>query len=237
MILGSAVVVLALAVVGVALLRFVNPPVTAFMAQAWWQTWRGGEALRLEQRWLHESCMPRSLKLAVMAAEDQKFAYHWGFDVAQIADALDEAQRGGRVRGASTLTQQTAKNLFLWPGQSWLRKGLEAGLTGLLEGLWPKRRILEVYLNVAEFGPGIYGVEAAARRYFGKSAGTLAPTESALLAGVLPSPRSLDARNPSPYLRERQRWILKQMPRVAALPGVAELLQVTPGVRCPAPAG
>jgi len=172
--------------------------------------------------------------VAVLAAEDQKFPVHHGFDVAQIADALQTAGQGGPLRGASTLTQQTAKNLFLWGGQSWLRKGLEAALTTLLELLVPKRRILEIYLNVAELERGVYGVEAAARRCFGKPAARLDAAESALLAAVLPSPRRFSVGAPSDYVRERQRWILSQMPTVRQLPGVAGMLGGEN--RCPAAA-
>jgi monofunctional glycosyltransferase len=205
-------------------LRTVDPPYTAFMAQASFDAWRRGETLPIEQRWVRSACIPAVTKLAVLAAEDQKFAVHRGFDFAQIADARKQAQRGGRIRGASTLSQQTAKNLFLWPGQSWLRKGLEAGLTVLMETMWSKQRILEVYLNIAEFGPGVYGVEAAAGRFFGKPAAALTDAESALLAAVLPNPRVLSAAAPSEYVRERQAAILRQMRPVAGLPRVAALI-------------
>ncbi len=174
--------------------------------------------------------MADSLKLAVITSEDQKFPLHWGFDFDQIADALEDAELGSRLRGASTISQQTAKNLFLWPGQSWLRKGLEAAFTVLIEVTWPKRRILEVYLNVAELGSGIYGAEAAARHYFGRSAASLTAAESALLAAVLPNPAVLHVDAPSTYVRGRQRNILRQMPRTAALPGVRALLDS--GRRC-----
>jgi monofunctional glycosyltransferase len=211
----------------VLVLRTVNPPGSAFMAQAWLGGLARGEPLTIDQRWVSGACISPAIKLAVLAAEDQKFAVHRGFDFAQIADARKEAERGGRVRGASTLTQQTAKNLFLWSGQSWLRKGLEAGLTVLIETLWSKQRILEVYLNIAEFGPGIYGVEAAARRYFGKPAAALTEAESALLAAVLPNPRVLQVAAPSDYVRERQATILRQLRPVAGLPRVARLIRPT----------
>jgi monofunctional glycosyltransferase len=231
----TSLVALALVALGVVLLlRTANPPFTAFMAHAAFSAWRANEVLNIEQRWVPLACVPASTRLAVLAAEDQKFAVHRGFDFTQIADARAEAQRGGRVRGASTVSQQTAKNLFLWPGQSWLRKGLEAGFTVLMESMWSKQRIFEVYLNVAEFGPGIYGVEAAARRHFGKPAAALSEGESALLAAVLPNPRLLSASAPSAYVRERQAAILRQMRPVAALPRMATLLQpaAVPG-HCP----
>lgn len=225
----SALALVVLAVVVVGTLRFVDPPVTAFMAEARLAAWWEGRSLSTTQRWVDGACVADALKLAVMAAEDQKFAVHGGFDVAQIADALEEARDGGRLRGASTISQQTVKNLFLWPGQSWLRKGLEAALTLMVEALWPKQRILEVYLNLAELGPGVYGAEAASRRFFDKPAAALTAPEAALLAAVLPNPAVMHADAPSAYVRQRQRWILRQMRQVAGLPGVAELLRASAG--------
>ena len=150
--------------------------------------------------------------LAAIAAEDQKFPEHWGFDVSAIEKALAHNERQeNRVRGASTLSQQTAKNLFLWDGRSWLRKGLEAGLTVGIETVWSKKRILTVYLNIAEFGEGTFGVEAASRRYFHKPASKLTASEAALLAAVLPNPIRFRADAPSGYVRSRQAWILRQM--------------------------
>ena len=149
-----------------------------------------------------------------VAAEDQRFADHRGLDFKSIKDSLDNAERGGRLRGASTISQQLAKNLYLWPGRSFLRKGLEAYFTVLLELFLPKKRILELYLNVAEFGPGVYGVGAASRHFFGRPAARLRDVEGALLAAVLPNPRRLRADNPSEYVRERQFWILGQIGRL-----------------------
>jgi monofunctional biosynthetic peptidoglycan transglycosylase len=149
--------------------------------------------------------------IAVIASEDQRFAEHWGFDLDSIQDAIEEREGGGRSRGASTISQQVAKNLFLWPGRSWLRKGLEAYFTVLIELLWSKQRILEVYLNVAQFGDRIFGVDAASRRFFGKRASALSAREAALLAAVLPNPVRMRADDPSPYVRERARWIQRQM--------------------------
>ena len=159
-------------------------------------------------------------RVAVIAAEDQAFPLHDGFDFKQIDKALADRERGRRMRGASTITQQVAKNLFLWPGQNWFRKGLEAGLTILIELAWSKQRILEVYLNIAEFGRGTWGVEAASQRYFRKSAARLIQRQAALLAAVLPSPLRLRADAPSPYVRRRQQSILRQM---AAIGGPAVL--------------
>jgi monofunctional biosynthetic peptidoglycan transglycosylase len=161
-----------------------------------------------------------AMGVAVIAAEDQKFAEHFGFDWQAIEKALEHNWRNTRTKGASTLTQQTAKNLFLWSDRSWPRKGLEAYFTVLLEALWPKRRILETYLNVAEFGDGVYGVEAAAQKYFRKPASRLNGSEAALLAAVLPSPRNYKVNAPSAYVRERQQWILNQMGQIG---GVAAL--------------
>ena len=150
--------------------------------------------------------------LAVIAAEDQKFPDHWGFDVTAIEKALAHNERNeNRIRGASTLSQQTAKNLFLWDGRSWVRKGLEAGLTLGMETVWSKKRILTVYLNIAEFGDGVFGVEAAAQRYFHKPASRLSLSEAALLAAVLPNPLRFKANAPSGYVRNRQAWIMRQM--------------------------
>jgi monofunctional biosynthetic peptidoglycan transglycosylase len=206
-----AALVLLIPVGAVLTLRWLDPPTTSVMLQwelgAWWR----GDPATLQHRWVDLHAIAPAMRLAVVAAEDQKFPRHFGFDLDSIADALEESAQGGRLRGASTITQQTAKNLFLWHGRSFVRKGLEAGGTVLLEGLWPKRRILEVYLNVAEFGEGIYGVEAAARAHFGKPAARLTRAEAVLLAAVLPSPTRLDPRDPSAYLRERQAWILRQM--------------------------
>ena len=152
-----------------------------------------------------------SLPLAVVVAEDQGFASHRGFDLEAIERALEHNARGGRVRGGSTISQQLAKNLFLWSGRSWVRKGLEAWYTLLIEALWPKQRILEVYVNVAEFGDGIYGAQAAARSYWNKDAAALTAGESARLAAVLPNPRRYSAHRPGPYVQKRARWIERNM--------------------------
>ncbi|MFH1864536.1 MAG: monofunctional biosynthetic peptidoglycan transglycosylase, partial [Candidatus Eisenbacteria bacterium] len=147
--------------------------------------------------------MPQSARLAVVAAEDQKFPTHHGFDLEAISEAWADYQNGDRLRGGSTISQQVARNLFLMRGGGFFRKGLEAYYTVLIETLWPKRRILEVYLNVAEFGDGVYGIEAASRRFFGKPPARLTSHESSLLASVLPSPRRLHAEHPSEYVLRR----------------------------------
>jgi monofunctional biosynthetic peptidoglycan transglycosylase len=194
-------------------LRWWAPPTTSFMLRS--------EVQPVAYHWVPRQRIPESLRRAVVAAEDQKFWTHWGFDFIAIAEALEHNETSKRTRGASTITQQTAKNLFLWPGRSWLRKGLEVSFTLLLEGLWPKERILEVYLNIAEFGPGIYGVEAAAQRLFKKPADKLTPVETAHLAAVLPNPRKWHADRPGPYVQSRVDWILVhtgQRPRFSAFP-------------------
>lgn len=205
----------------VLLFRWVPVPLTSFMLQdrlAAPATESSG--YRFAHHWVPWEDISPNVAVAVVASEDQKFAYHLGFDIESIDKALKQAQRGRRLRGASTISQQTAKNLFLWPGQSWVRKGLEAWFTLLIEALWPKQRIIEVYLNSAEFGRGVWGVEAASRRFFGKPARRLGREEAALLAAVLPNPKRLHVEAPSAYVRSRQQWILRQM---AALGGSAYL--------------
>lgn len=192
---GAAAVLLSIALV--LPWRWFAPPTSAFMLRERF----AGDTAEVHYRWTSWENISPHLALAVVAAEDQKFPHHFGFDFESIADALDE--RAGSRRGASTISQQVAKNLFLWPARSYLRKGIEAYLTVLLEALWPKRRILEVYLNVAEFGPGIFGAEAASRHFFGKPARRLSSREASLLAAVLPSPKRMSAGRPSVYVRGR----------------------------------
>lgn len=198
----------------VLLFRFVNPPTTAFMLERRWEALEKQERFTLRQQWVPLEHISPHLRLAVIAAEDQKFPEHFGFDVAAIGDALEDRLEGKSKRGASTLTQQVAKNLFLWPGKSFVRKGLEAYFTVLLELTWPKWRILEVHLNVAEFANGVYGVEAASRLAFGTSAAAVGPHEAALLAAVLPSPRTRRIAAPSPAVAERVGWIEDQARRL-----------------------
>jgi monofunctional biosynthetic peptidoglycan transglycosylase len=149
--------------------------------------------------------------IAVIASEDQQFPFHAGFDFNSIREAVRASEHGRRLRGASTISQQVAKNLFLWNGHSFIRKGFEAYFTVLIEAFWPKERILEMYLNIAQFGDGIYGVQAAAERFWGTSARRLTPEEAALLAAVLPNPLRMHAERPSTYVLERRDWILEQM--------------------------
>jgi monofunctional biosynthetic peptidoglycan transglycosylase len=199
----------------VAVLRFVDPPFTAFMAARQVEAWGAGEwNFRLAYDWRDRDRISTHLPVAVIASEDQRFADHHGFDLEAIERARRSNARGGRVRGASTISQQLAKNLFLWSGRSWVRKGIEAWYTLLIEALWPKARILEVYVNVAEFGDGVYGAQAAARTYFGKDASQLGPAEAARLAAVLPSPRRYSAARPGPYVQRRTRAIQRQMRQI-----------------------
>jgi monofunctional biosynthetic peptidoglycan transglycosylase len=198
-------------VVQVLALRFIDPPFSAFMAIRQLEAWRAGDTgFRIAYDWRDLEQLAPSLPLALVAAEDQNFLAHRGFDLKAIEQARAHNARGGRTRGASTISQQLAKNLFLWSGRSWVRKGAEVWYT-LLEALWPKHRIIEVYANVAEFGDGIYGAQAAARSYWGKDASRLAGSESARLAAVLPSPKRYSAHRPGPWIQRRARWIERNM--------------------------
>ena len=206
-------------VLQVAALRFVDPPFSSFMAIRQLQAWAEGDAgFRLAYDWRDLDRMAPSLPLALIAAEDQNFARHSGFDLEAIEQARRRNERGGRLRGGSTISQQLAKNLFLWQGTSapsrWLRKGIETWYTMLIELLWPKRRILEVYANVAEFGDGVYGAQAAARSFFRRDASALTAAQSARLAAVLPSPKRYSAANPGPYVQRRARAIERNMRQI-----------------------
>jgi len=206
----------------VLLLRFIDPPFSAFMVSRQFEAIGTGDwSFRTTYAWRDLDDIAPALPVSLAAAEDQNFPVHHGFDFKAIEKArahnqrmVERAEKRGtpvrRLRGASTITQQTAKNLFLWSGRSWIRKGLEAWYTVLLEALWPKHRILEVYANIAEFGDGTYGAQAAARRFFGKDAARLTPAEAARLAAVLPSPRRYDAGRPSAYVQRRSASIQRQ---------------------------
>ena len=201
-----------LSVAAVLLMRWWPPVTSAFMVETSLSALLGGDfSFHLRHVWVDRARIAPVMQLAVMASEDQKFPFHHGFDIASIQDAMREQEAGGRARGASTLSQQTAKNLFLWGGHSYVRKGLEAWFTLLLELCWPKTRILEVYLNSAQFGPDVFGVEAAAQSYFHKHAASLSRGEAAQLAAVLPNPVRLHAQHPSAYVAARRDWILGQM--------------------------
>lgn len=226
---------IALSTAQVVALRFVDPPLSAFMLARWVDAaLEGDPGFRVRYDFRPLARISPQLPLAVIAAEDQNFPRHHGFDFDAIEKAqahnarmLARAEKRGtpvrHLRGASTISQQTAKNLFLWQGSGatrWLRKGLEAWYTVLIEALWPKRRILELYVNVAEFGDGVYGAQAAARRFFGKDAQALTAAEAARLAAVLPSPRRYAAAHPGPYVQRRAQAIQRQM---VALGGVGLL--------------
>jgi monofunctional biosynthetic peptidoglycan transglycosylase len=187
-----------------ALYLFVEAPGTVLMAQ------RAAEGQTIQHKPVRLIDMSPHIIRAVIAAEDANFCTHDGFDVEAIQDALESNARGGRVRGASTISQQTAKNLFLWPQRSWIRKGFETYFTALIEFMWPKRRIMEAYLNAAEWGDGIFGIEAAAQARFGVSAKELTPLQAARLAAVLPSPNRWRADNPGPYVRRRAATIVSR---------------------------
>ena len=198
----SVLVLLLLLLLLLLTLRFVPPPTSAFMLQS---------PYPVRQSWVNINTLPAHVALAMVASEDQRFVQHFGVDIAEISKALQKFDDGDGLRGASTITQQTAKNLLLWPGRSLVRKGLEAAIAVSMEAIWGKKRILEVYLNIAEFGQGIYGVEAASQYYFGKPASRLSPNEAARLAVLLPSPRKRDPRQLTPYLAERVVWVERQM--------------------------
>jgi len=207
----TLLIVLVITVVPVLVLRWVPPPASAVMVEAAVENLARGRPVAIRYRWADWNTIAPSMRLAVVAAEDQRFPSHWGFDFRSIAGAVERNETRRRPRGASTITQQVAKNMFLWRGQSYVRKGLEAYFAVLLELCWPKRRILEVYLNVAEFGDGIYGVGAASEAFFKKPPSSLTRSEAALLAAVLPNPRRFRAGNPSGYVQERAHWIAGQM--------------------------
>ena len=211
-ILGLLLMGMVLSIAAVVVMRWWPPVTSAFMLEARLESLADtNSSLHLHHIWVDRDRISPNALLAVIASEDQKFPFHHGFDVSAIQDAVREQEEGVRSRGASTISQQTAKNLFLWNGHSYLRKGVEVWFTALLELLWPKRRILEVYLNSAQFGPDVYGIEAAAQLYFHKHAAALTRSEAAQLAAVLPNPVKLHADRPSAYVAARRQWILGQM--------------------------
>ncbi|MEO8459103.1 MAG: monofunctional biosynthetic peptidoglycan transglycosylase [Dokdonella sp.] len=213
-----------LGIMAVLLLRFVPPVTSAFMIERWLdaRVEHPTTGINIRYRWLPLEQISPNLPIACVAAEDQKFPFHHGFDVEAIQNALAEADDGERLRGASTISQQVSKNLFLWSGRSFVRKGLEAYFTVLIEALWPKRRIVEVYVNIAEFGDGIYGADAASRIFFGIPASSLDAQQAAQLAAVLPNPRRYRANPPSPYVQQRASWIRRQMSQLGG-PGYLDL--------------
>ncbi len=191
-------------------LAFIDPPTSAFMLARQWQS-RGEPNFHVRYQWMDLEQISPNLPIALVAAEDQNFPRHHGFDLDAISNVLTRRGESTRMRGASTITQQLAKNLFLWDGRSWLRKGVEAYYTVMIELLWSKRRILEVYVNIVEFGDGVYGAEAAARGYFGVAAASLSPRQAAALAAVLPNPRRFKVQSPTAYQLQRRAWIERQV--------------------------
>jgi monofunctional biosynthetic peptidoglycan transglycosylase len=205
-------------------LRWINPATSAVMLNDRLAASIAGDTrFTFRHDWTDLGRISPHARVAVIASEDQKFPYHWGFDFDEIQNAIDDREDGGRARGASTLSQQVAKNLFLWQGHSFVRKGLEAYFTLLIEWLWPKERILEVYLNIAEFGRGVYGVGAASRYYFHIAPGRIDRYQAALLAAVLPSPRRLRVAAPSNYVLRRRDFIVDQMESLGGTDYLAEL--------------
>ena len=203
----------------IVLLRWVDPPITITQLS----NWLAGNGLKRDYVSSHQ--MSPTIKLAVMASEDQLFTEHYGFDVNSIKQAFGEkSKKRKRIRGASTISQQVAKNVFLWQGRSWVRKGLEVYFTFMIELVWGKERILEVYLNVIEMGKGIFGIEAASRHYFKKSAKKLTRTEAAQIAACLPNPKKYKVQPPSPYISRRTPQIIEQMSNIEPLEGVQKLV-------------
>jgi monofunctional glycosyltransferase len=222
--LASAAAIFLLLLLSIISLRWYNPPFTSFTLREDWEA-AGSDRYSLRDWWTPQDELPDHLKWAVIASEDQHFHNHRGFDIESIRDAIEERRTGTRRRGASTISQQVAKNLYLWPGESFVRKGAEAFITLTIEIFWPKERILEVYLNSAEFGPGVFGVGKAAHEFFGISPDRLEPGMSARLAAVLPSPKRMRVEPPTPYTQERSRWILRQMTHLTGilyLPPIAD---------------
>lgn len=208
----GALAAIVLSAVPVLLLRWVPPPTTAFMLISRHADPATGRACAaVDYRWVPWSAISLQVPLAILVAEDQRFLMHRGFDTKAIGHAVDDFVAGGRMRGASTVTQQVAKNLFLWPGRSVLRKSLEAWFTVWIELLWPKRRIAEVHVNIAQFGPCVFGVEAASRRFFGIHASQITAAKAARLAAVLPAPGRMRVDEPGPFATERADEILKML--------------------------
>ena len=198
----------------VVLYRFVPVPLTPLMIIRCAQQVSRGEKIRLKHHWVPLEEMSKYLPVAVMASEDQRFLQHHGFDVVEIQNAIEERQSGKRLRGGSTISQQTAKNVFLWPKSSWVRKGFETYFTVLIELCWSKERIMEVYLNSIEMGDGIYGAEAVAQQHFSRPAKKLSPANCALVAATLPNPLKYSSKNPSRHVLKRQTAIMRQMKHI-----------------------
>lgn len=204
-------------ILAVLIYRFAPVPVTPLMLIRCAQQMTHGEKVRLKHHWVPLDSISKYLPVAVMASEDQRFMTHHGFDMVEIQNALEEREQGKRIRGGSTISQQTAKNVFLWPTSSWVRKGFEAYFTVLIELVWSKERIMEVYLNSIEMGDGIYGAEAVAQQHFGRSAADLTRANCALIAATLPNPLKFSSKDPSRYMLKRQTAIMRQMKHIDLL--------------------
>ena len=204
-------------ILAVILFRFVNPPITYLMIERGFERKAAGKDWKIEKQWKNFDEISDNMKRAAVAAEDQSFLENHGFDFNAIEKAYKKNEHSKKLIGGSTITQQTAKNVFLWPGRSFIRKGLEAYFTMLMDVFWSKKRIMEVYLNVIETGDGIYGVEAASQEYFHKPAARLTNQQAAAIASIFPSPLRWSANNPSPYVRHRQYLIIKNMRRLGGL--------------------
>lgn len=191
--------------------RFVNPPGTMLMLKMAGSKHPDGRKYGIHKSWVKLEDISPNMVLAVVASEDNRFLEHHGFDLKAMRESWEDYRSGKRLRGGSTISMQTAKNVFLWPGRNWLRKGFEAYYTILIELLWGKKRIMEVYLNVIETGRGIYGVEAAAQHYYGRSATKLSRAQSAMIAAILPAPRRRSPQRPTAFLAKRQQWIMWNM--------------------------
>lgn len=209
-------------ILSVVVLKFVPVVVTPLMVIRLVEQSREGKPLRLKHRWTSLDNISPSLPVAVMASEDQRFLKHHGFDFDAIRSAAQSNAGGKKLRGGSTISQQTAKNVFLWPGRSWVRKGLEAYFTVLIELVWSKQRIMEVYLNSIEMGDGIYGASAVAKHHFGCTAAELSRSDCALIAATLPNPRRFSSKTPSEYIVKRKYQIMRQMRYIPLLPREGE---------------
>lgn len=226
----SVIGILVISVLLVLSMRWINPVGTLLMVERKIESWQTGDDLKFRREWKGWYEISDSLKLAVIASEDQNFPYHHGFDMDAIQQALKHNADGGNLRGASTISQQVSKNIFLWSGRSWFRKGVEVWFTAWIELLWSKERILEVYLNSAEWGDGIFGAEAAAQYYFNTTARKLTKEQASLLAAVLPNPRNWNPAKPTTYINSRGVFIRKQMDNLG---GNAFLQKLRCGNDCP----
>lgn len=221
-VLGVIVTIFMVLMLTIISLRWINPPATSFTLQQNWEE-LDQERYNLRDWWVPSNNIPDHLKWAVIASEDQLFWSHNGFDMESIREAWEQRQTGERNRGASTISQQVAKNLFLTPTQSFFRKGVEAVLTILIEIFWPKERIIEVYLNIAEFGPGIFGIGKASDQFFDRNASQLEPEMASRMAAVLPNPKRMRVEPPSPFAQERSVWILRQMTHLSGIAYLPEM--------------